>query len=199
VWLLDRFSWAVAALLVAMALFVIPLDWKQRRFAMTWEEAAQNIEWGTMALVAGSLALGDLIGDKEIGLGALFNAGISAMAGPETSHYLFTLAVITISVVLTQMTTNVAIVSAMGPIALLVAPALGMNPIALLVTLGLASNIGYCLPSANPPCAIVFASGYVRIVPMFVRGSVLAVIGIVLLSFTGYSVANWVFPWPAPQ
>lgn len=31
------------------------------------------------------------------------------------------------------------------------------------------------------------------------RGSLLAVIGIVLLSLTGYQMANWVFHWPPPS
>jgi sodium-dependent dicarboxylate transporter 2/3/5 len=86
----------------------------------------------------------------------------------------------------------------MGPIALVVAPALELNPIALLVTISLAANRGYTLPSSTPPNAIVFASGSVRSGPMFMRGAVLAIVGIILLSLTGYSMANWVFPWTPP-
>jgi sodium-dependent dicarboxylate transporter 2/3/5 len=100
--------------------------------------------------------------------------------------------------VLSQATSGVAIVSALGAVALVVAPTLRLNPIALLVTISLAANMGYTLPSSTPPNAIVFASGYVRIVPMFLRGSILALIGIILLSLTGYRMANWVFPWPPP-
>jgi len=106
--------------------------------------------------------------------------------------------VILVTTVLAQVTSGVAIVSAMGPIALVVAPSLGLNPIALLITISLAANMGYTLPSSTPPNAIVFASGYVRIGPMFARGSLLALTGIVLLSLTGYRMANWVFPWQAP-
>jgi sodium-dependent dicarboxylate transporter 2/3/5 len=195
VWLTTRLNWGVVALLVGCALFVTPIDWAARRFAITWDEAVKNIEWGTLALVAGSLVVGELIANKEVGLGGLLTAGISSVADARPPQYLLILGIIVATTVLAQVTSGVAIVSAMGPIALVVGPALELNPIALLVTISLAANMGYTLPSSTPPNAIVFASGYIRIGPMFMRGAVLAVVGIILLSLTGYSMANWVFPW----
>ena len=198
IWFLTRLNWGVVALLVGCSLFVIPMDWKSRKFTIQWEEAMQNIEWGTMVLISASIALGDLIIDKRVGLGELFNAGVSRIAEGNTPPFLVILGIILAPVVLSQVTSGVAIVSALGAIALVVAPTLKLNPIALLVTISLAANMGYTLPSSTPPNAIVFASGYVRIVPMVLRGSILALIGIVLLSLTGYRMANWVFPWPLP-
>ncbi|MBI4464924.1 MAG: anion permease, partial [Acidobacteria bacterium] len=198
VWLSTRLNWAVVSLLVAGSLFVIPLNWKERKFAMTWDEAVKNIEWGTMALVAGALAVGEIVGDKKLGLGGFFSSSISSIAGPETSRYLFLLVTLTLAVVLTNLVTNVAVIATLGPIALAVGPALGLNPIALVVVISLASVVGYSTPMANPPCAIVFASGHIRIIPMLVRGSVLSLLGILLLSFVGYPIASWVFPWPLP-
>jgi sodium-dependent dicarboxylate transporter 2/3/5 len=139
-----------------------------------------------------------LIANKDVGLGGLLSAGISSIADSRPPQYLLILGIIVATTVLAQVTSGVAIVSAMGPIALVVAPALELNPIALLVTISLAANMGYTLPSSTPPNAIVFASGYVRIGPMFMRGAVLAIVGIILLSLTGYSMANWVFPWTPP-
>jgi solute carrier family 13 (sodium-dependent dicarboxylate transporter), member 2/3/5 len=195
VWLATRLNWGVVALLVAGGLFVTPIDWPKRRFAMTWDDAVANIEWGVLALVAGSLVVGDLIADKQVGLGQLLGAGISSLANAHPPQYLLLLGIIATTTILAQVTSAVAIVSAAGPIALAVAPALGLNPIALLVTISLAANMGYTLPSSTPPNAIVFASGYIRIVPMFVRGSILAGVGIILLSLTGYSMANLVFTY----
>jgi len=196
VWLLARLNWAVVALLIPFSLFLLPTDWKARKFAMTWDEAVRNIEWGTMALVAGALAMGEMVASREYGLGAFFATSISSVAGPETSRYVFLLIAITLAVALTNLATNVAVISIMGPIALTVAPGLGLNPIALTVTLSIASCIGYSTPMANPPCAIVFASGYIRILPMFQRGLILSGIGIILLSLVGYPVADRLLPWP---
>jgi sodium-dependent dicarboxylate transporter 2/3/5 len=198
VWLLQRFNWAVVALLIPTALFVLPIDWKARKFAMTWDEAVRNIEWGTMALVAGALAMGEMVANREFGLGAFFASSISSVAGPETSRYVFLLVAITLAVALTNLATNVAVISIMGPIALTVAPDLGLNPIALVTVLSVASCIGYSTPMANPPCAIVFASGYIRILPMFQRGLILSGLGIILLSLVGYPVADRLMPWEHP-
>ena len=196
IWLRERLNWGVVAMLVGVSLFVMPLDWKQRKFVMTWSEAARNIEWGTAALVASALAVGEMIGDNEVGLGGFFSYSVSALGGADSSRYLFLLVTILITVVLTNLATTVAVISFMGPIALSVAPGLGLNPIALTVIISFASTLGYAFPMANPPCAMVFASGHVRIVPMFLRGSLLALIGIILLSFVGYSLVDRIFPWP---
>ena len=198
IWFTTRLNWGVVALLVGCSLFVIPVEWKARKFTITWDEAMQNVEWGTMALISGSIALGELIVDRRVGLGELFTAGVAQIAGTDTPPFLVISGIILATVVLSQVTSGVAIVSALGAIALVVAPTLKLNPIALLVTISLAANMGYTLPSSTPPNAIVFSSGYVRIVPMVLRGSILALTGIILLSLTGYSMANWVFPWPPP-
>ena len=194
----ERLNWGLVGLVVAVALFLLPIDWKTRKFAVTWSEAVKDIEWGTMALIAGALAVGTTVGDKEVGLGGFFSYVVTSFAGPEVSRYLFLLGTITLAVVLTNMVTNVAIISFLGPIALSVAPIVDLNPIALTVIVSVSSCISYSLPMANPPCSIVFASGYVRILPMFIRGMILSLIGIVLLSFVGYPMANWAFPWPPP-
>ena len=81
VWLRERLNWGVAAMLVASSLFVMPLDWQKRKFAMTWSEAARNIEWGTAALVASALAVGEMIGDREVGLGNFFAYGVGRFRG----------------------------------------------------------------------------------------------------------------------
>ncbi len=188
-----RFNWGLSALLVGLSLFLMPLDWKNRKFVLTWSDTVGNIEWGTMALIAGALAVGETVGHSTLGLGEFFGYAVSLISGPETSRYVFLLGTVTLSVILTNLATNTAIISFLGPIALSVAPIVGLNPVALIVVVSLSSCIGYSLPSSNPPCAIVFASGYVRIFPMFFRGMLLSALGILLLSLVGYPIAEWVF------
>ncbi len=195
-WLRSHMNWGSTAILVAMSLFVLPVDWKTRKFVMTWPEAAKNVEWGTVALIAGALAIGDLVGDKEVGLGTFFSHHISSFAGQESSKFIFLIVAIVLAVILTNLATTVAVISFMGPLAIAVGPGLGLNPIALTIVLSYAATMGYLFPMANPPCAIVFASGYIRILPMFVRGSLLALIGTILLGVVGYTAVDWVFPWP---
>jgi len=61
---------SVAALLGASLLFVLPVDWRARRMTLTWREAAR-IDWGTLMLFGGGLALG----------GAMFRTGLAAWFG----------------------------------------------------------------------------------------------------------------------
>ena len=49
---------AAAALTGAMLLFILPVDWRQRRFTMSWAEAVRIVYWGTIFLFGGGLALG---------------------------------------------------------------------------------------------------------------------------------------------
>ena len=50
---------AVAAMLGAILLFLLPVNWTKRQFTLTWDQAAR-IEWGIVLLYGGGLALGDL-------------------------------------------------------------------------------------------------------------------------------------------
>jgi sodium-dependent dicarboxylate transporter 2/3/5 len=56
---------AIAALIGAVLLFLLPIDWRQRRFTLTWDQAA-GIDWGIILLYGGGLALGDLAFDDRL-------------------------------------------------------------------------------------------------------------------------------------
>jgi sodium-dependent dicarboxylate transporter 2/3/5 len=80
VWLTGHLDWSISAVIVATSLFLIPVNWKERRFAMTWEEAVKGIEWGTLALIASALAIGNAIADPEVGLGTFLQKAISSFS-----------------------------------------------------------------------------------------------------------------------
>src|SRR5262245_29660151 len=67
----DRALPASAVAVVGAALlFVLPVDWRARRMTLTWSDAAR-IDWGTLLLFGGGLALG----------GAMFRTGLSQALG----------------------------------------------------------------------------------------------------------------------
>lgn len=197
-WLQARLSWSVVAILVAMALFLIPLDRETWRPAITWTEAVKGIEWGTLAFIAAALALGDAIGSPTVGLGNLFSRGAAAMADLGTSPYLFAGTAVAFTIFLTNFISNNAAVSITGPIALSIAsnPGSNINPIALVVAIGMGSSMAFALPSATPPVALVFASGQVNRVTMLKSGALLALISVFIVTFLGYGISSWLFPWP---
>ena len=65
---------SVAAMIGAMLLFLLPIDWRQRRFTLTWEQAS-GIDWGIILLYGGGLALGELA--FSTGLAGWLGAGLT--------------------------------------------------------------------------------------------------------------------------
>ena len=78
VWLYARLDWSVTAIVVATSLFLIPVNWKKRQFVLTWGEAAKGVDWGTLSLIASALALGNVIADRDLGLGRFFEQSLSS-------------------------------------------------------------------------------------------------------------------------
>ncbi|OFW35509.1 MAG: hypothetical protein A3J28_07495 [Acidobacteria bacterium RIFCSPLOWO2_12_FULL_60_22] len=196
VWLARHLDWSVSAILVATSLFLIPVDWKNRKFVMTWGEAVQGIDWGTLSLIASALALGNVIADRKLGLGEFFAQSLSSLATPGSSHVLLIAAFVAFTIFLTNLASNNAVVSMVGALVLAVAPATGVNPVALMVTVGVASSMAFSLPISTPPNAIVFGSGQVRSSTMAQSGLVLSAFCTAILLLIGFELANWVFPWP---
>ncbi|HUG84782.1 MAG TPA: DASS family sodium-coupled anion symporter, partial [Euzebya sp.] len=56
----DRLDEGVVAILAASLLFLLPVDWTQRRFTLDWEQAVR-IDWGTVLLFGSGIALGTLL------------------------------------------------------------------------------------------------------------------------------------------
>ena len=199
VWLTGHLDWSVSAVIVATSLFLIPVNWKERRFAMTWEEAVKGIEWGTLALIASALAIGNAIADPKIGLGAFLQRAISSFSAAGGSELVFVMGVIAFTIIVGAFISNIAIIGMVGPLVIAIAPTAHFNPIAMMVAVGMAASFDFALPVGTPPSAMVFASGYVRIGTMFKGGSILALLGIPIVTLLGYYMAAWIIPWPIPH
>ncbi|MBI1872651.1 MAG: DASS family sodium-coupled anion symporter [Acidobacteria bacterium] len=167
----------VAAMMGALLLFVLPLDWKARRFTLTWEEAVR-IDWGIVLLFGGGIAMGELA--FSTGLAEAIGRGLTSRLPAHdtaTLTILFTGAAIVIS----EGTSNTASATMIVPIAIAVAQASGVRPIepALGATLG--ASMGFMMPISTPPNAIVYSSGYVPITSMMKFGIVLDLVGFVVI------------------
>jgi len=196
VWVRTHLDWSVTSILVATSLFLIPVEWASRKFVMTWEEAVNGIEWGTLALIGSALALASALASKQVGLGEFFAQSLGSMGGPGRSQLWLVFGIIAFTIIAGSFISNVATVSMVGALTVAIAPAVGVNPIALLVAVGIASSMDFSLPVGNPPNAIVFASGQVRVGTMIKGGAVLSLLCIFLITFIAFPLANWMFPWP---
>jgi len=193
IWVSQHLDWSVTAVLMATSLFLIPVDWKNRKFAMTWDEAVKGIEWGTLSLNAAALGLGNAIANKTLGLGGFFEQSMSAFVS-SSGQFLFVLGVVAFTVIVGSVISNIAIIGMVGALIRAIAPAAGMNPAALLIVAAIAANMDFALPIGTPPSAMVFASGYVRIGSMVKGGTILALLSIPLVSILGFYLASWILP-----
>ena len=164
---------SVAAMVGATLLFLLPIDWKARRFTLTWDEALK-IDWGIVFLYGGGLAMGELA--FQTGLAEAIGRGITSWL-PSHSTVSLTMIFTGTAIVLSEATSNTAAANMIIPIAIAVSQAAGVPPLepALGATLG--ASMGFMMPVSTPPNAIVYSSGFVPITQMMRYGVMLDIVG----------------------
>ena len=163
----------VAAMVGAVLLFLLPVEWRARRFTITWEQASR-IDWGIVMLYGGGLALGEL--SFSTGLADAMGRGITGWLPSHTTVSL-TILFTGAAILLSETTSNTAAANMIVPVAIAVAQASGVRAIepALGATLG--ASMGFMMPVSTPTNAIVYSSGYVPIGQMMRYGIILDVLG----------------------
>jgi sodium-dependent dicarboxylate transporter 2/3/5 len=170
----------VAAMLGALLLFVLPTNWRARRFTLTWDEA-MRIDWGIVLLYGGGLAIGDLA--FSTGLAKAVGEGLTAWL-PSQTPLALTVLFTGLAIALSEATSNTASANMMVPIAIAVAAAAGVNPVLPAIGATLGASMGFMMPISTAPNAIVYSSGYVPIGQMMKHGLVvdvaafLAIVGV---------------------
>jgi sodium-dependent dicarboxylate transporter 2/3/5 len=173
----ERLNEGVVAILAAALLFVLPTNWEQRRFTLTWNEAVR-IDWGTILLFGSGIALGGLL--SSTGLAKELGTSLSESLGVESLFPITILAVV-VAVLISETTSNTASVGIVVPIVIPIAVAAGVNPVIPALAAVFGASYGFMLPVSTPPNAIVYGSGMVPITKMVRSGVVFDVIGAVLI------------------
>ena len=163
------------ALIAAVLLFVLPGEKNQR--LLEWKDS-QQLPWGVLLLFGGGLSIADQI--QKTGVADLLAAQLSLLHGIPPVFIL--LAVTSLIIFLTEVTSNTATAAAFLPLLGPVAVSMELSPLYLVVPAALAASFAFMLPVATPPNAIVFASGKLQIKDMVNAGLVLNLVGIVAIS-----------------
>ena len=185
---LGRLDEGAVAILAASLLFILPVDWKQRKFTLTWNQAA-GIDWGTIVLFGSGVALGTLLSDT--GLAERVGDAITSTLGV-TSPIGITVLAVVIAVLISETTSNTASVGIVVPIVIPIAQSAGVDPVIPALAAVFGASFGFMLPVSTPPNAIVYGSGMVPITKMIRSGSVFDVIGVVLITAGVSIMANLV-------
>jgi len=146
------------AMAAAVSLFLLPVDWREGRFALSWSRA-REIPWGVLILFGGGLSLARAM--EASGLAGWIGGSVADLEGVPT--VVVVLAVTVLFVFLTEITSNTATSTMAMPIMAGVAGGLATNPLTLMSAAALSASMAFMLPVATPPNAIVFGSGYLTI------------------------------------
>lgn len=176
---------------IAMAggllMFIVPVNLKESKFILHWEDT-KNMAWGILILFGGGLCLAEGLGEAKI---------IQAVGGwivAQTEYNIwFTLLLIAVAVILSEMMSNVALVNIFIPVIFGIAQGLNINPILLALPVTLAASIGFMFPIATPPNAIVFSSGYIRMKDMVRAGLLLNIVSIIIIWVASITLVQWIF------
>jgi sodium-dependent dicarboxylate transporter 2/3/5 len=179
---------SVAAMVGAILLFLLPVNWRARRFTLSWDQAA-SIDWGIVLLFGGGLAMGALA--FSTGLAESMGRGITSLL-PVHSALTLTVLFTAVAIVMSEAASNTASANMIVPVAIAVAQAAGVDPLqpALGATLG--ASMGFMMPISTPPNAIVYSSGHVPITAMMRHGIALDIAGFIAVVVM-VSVWGWAF------
>jgi solute carrier family 13 (sodium-dependent dicarboxylate transporter), member 2/3/5 len=170
----------IAAMLGASLLFVLPVDWRERRFTLTWDEAVK-IDWGITLLYGGGLALGEMT--FSTGLAQAIGEGVTGWL-PSHSAFALTLLFTAAAIVVSEAASNTASANMIVPIAIAVSQAAGIRAIEPVLGATLGASMGFMMPVSTAPNAIVYSSGYVPIGQMMRHGVFLDLVAFVIIVAT---------------
>ncbi|NEZ03801.1 DASS family sodium-coupled anion symporter [Wenzhouxiangella sp. XN201] len=186
--LLPGLSDTGIAIFGALLLFIVPTDWREWRFVLSWRDTAR-LPWEVLILFGGGLSLASGISDS--GLAEWIGQAFQRLDG--LSVVLLIALAVSAIIFLTEVTSNTATAAAFLPILGSVAIGMGLDPIVLAAPAAVAASCAFMLPVATPPNAIVYGSGLVTIPQMARAGLVINLAMIVVVTGLMYLLLGRVF------
>jgi solute carrier family 13 (sodium-dependent dicarboxylate transporter), member 2/3/5 len=159
---------AVVAIAAALLLFLLPLGGGEGRTALTWRDA-EGLPWGILIFFGGSLSLSAAL--TETGVTRWLSNELQILQG--VPLWLVASAVVVLVVVVSEMMSNSATVSAFLPILAGLCGGLGVHPFLVMIPATLAASCAFMMPGASPPNAIAFSTGSLRVGEMVRTGLLL--------------------------
>ncbi|XP_023443776.2 solute carrier family 13 member 1 isoform X3 [Dasypus novemcinctus] len=190
---------STAALIVGLLFFLIPAKILTKTTStgeivafdysplITWKEFQSFMPWDIAILVGGGFALAD--GCEESGLSKWIGNKLS----PLGSLPLWLIVLISSLMVtsLTEVASNPATITLLLPILSPLAEAIHVNPLYILIPTTLCTSFAFLLPVANPPNAIVFSYGHLKVTDMVKAGLGVNIIGVAVVML---GMSTWIVP-----
>lgn len=174
----SHFPESIAAMIGALLLFLLPTG--KGKMTLSWKEGAEGVDWGTLLLFGGGLAMGAMM--YTTGLSGWVGNCIKEILGGHPSEWMFVGLFCFTALIMSELTSHTASTNLIGPIAISTAVSIGMSPIPVAIGIALSSSLGFMMPVSTPPNAIVYASGYVPITKMIKSGIIIDILGIAVVT-----------------
>ena len=169
------------AMFGAILLFLIPSGRERGEFLLD-ESAFSRVPWGVLLLFGAGFCVASVF--QSTGVAEWLSGFLASLEG--VHYFLIILAVATMLVFLTEITSNTAIATIFMPIMASLAAALNVSPAGLMMVAALASTLAFMMPVGTPPNAIAFSTGFVNIRQMMKVGFFLNLASIVTITLFGY-------------
>ncbi|MEY4642669.1 MAG: hypothetical protein RLZZ227_2663 [Pseudomonadota bacterium] len=178
---LSMVSDSAIAMAGAFMLFIIPAGRDKGGFLLDWESAV-GIPWDVILLMGGGFALAE--GFTTTGLTEWLAGQLGVLQGMPV--FVMMLVVVVFIVFIGEMTSNAATATMFIPVMGALAVSMGLAPLTLMVPTVIATSLGFMLPVATPPNAIVFGSRYLTIENMVKAGFWLNIGGALIVAVLCY-------------
>jgi solute carrier family 13 (sodium-dependent dicarboxylate transporter), member 2/3/5 len=169
---------SLVAMMAAISLFILPSG-KDLKGTLRAEDLKQ-IDWDTILLFGGGLALGQLV--ISSGLAAIIGGAIAS--GVSAGNVPLLILVLIIGILLmTEISSNTAIAITFIPIVIDILTSLQVNVLYPVAGVVMASSFAFMMPVATPPNAIVYGSGQIPLMKMIQTGIWLNMAGAIIIFF----------------
>lgn len=154
---------------------------------MMWKSTEKRIGWELIYVFAGGLALGTLVNNS----GAAAAVGDWVASTNLNGGFGTVLIIITVTLVLSDITSNTATAAVAIPIVIGIIQGIGKDPIPYVYIASIGVNLSYTLPTSIRAIPV----GY-GLEPKYMlkKGVPISIVVIILMSITGYLLLNY---WPA--
>ncbi|KAB0341737.1 hypothetical protein FD755_012621, partial [Muntiacus reevesi] len=154
---------------------------------ITWKEFQSFMPWDIAILVGGGFALAD--GCEESGLSKWIGNKLSPLGSLPV--WLIILISCLLVTSLTEVASNPATITLLLPILSPLAEAIHVNPLYILLPSTLCTSFAFLLPVANPPNAIVFSYGHLKVIDMVKAGLGVNIVGVAVVML---GMFTWIVP-----
>ncbi|HAI84487.1 MAG TPA: anion transporter [Chitinophagaceae bacterium] len=180
-----KFDDTIIAMMGALTLFMVPSgSYNGSKMLMEWSDTSK-MAWGILLLFGGGLTLATQL--EATGIVGAVGKWLASLSG--TGGLGLVLAVTVLSILISEVTSNIAQVIVFAPVMSSIADNLHINPLLLGIPMTLAASCAAMLPMGTPPNAIVFASGRLQLKDMLLTGFIMNVVSIMLITlFSWYLI-----------